>query len=122
MPHEATEGYRPATRWCLPHPFGQEPWQPASEAQCGRRATIRPPLARTRIERSRHEVLLDLLEESLARGHWKLAVRRYLMLLACGCEVPEAPRAACERHLRRCEPRGLRKMEDDVRAWSRCIA
>jgi hypothetical protein len=44
-------------------------------------------------------VLLDLLEQSLARGHWKLALRRYLMLLACGCEVPAAQREACERHL-----------------------
>jgi len=122
MPHEATEAYRPATRWCLPHPFDQEWRQRESEGQCGRRATSRPPVARQRIERSRHEVLLDLLEQSLARGHWKLAVRRYLMLLACGGEVPAAQRAACERHLRRCEPRGLRKMEDDVRAWSRCIA
>ena len=122
MPHEATDTYRPATRWCLPHPFGQEAWRRESETQCGERAAPRWPAARARAERSRDEILLDLLEQSLARGHWKLALRRYLMLLACGGEVPAAQRAACERHLRRCEPRGLRKMEDDVRAWSRCIA
>ena len=122
MLHEATEAYRPATRWCQPHPFGPEPWRSEPQAQCERRTATRWATAGPRAERSRDAVLLDLLQQSLARGHWKLALRRYLMLLACGCEVPAAQREACERHLRRCEPRGLRKMEEDVRAWSRCIA
>jgi hypothetical protein len=121
MAHEASEAYRPATRWCPPHPFGQQPWRSEPEAPCGHRTVTRWSVERD-AERSRREVLLDLLEQSLKRGHWKLALRRYLMLLACGCEVPSPQRAACERHLRRCEPRGLRKMEEDVRAWSRCIA
>jgi acyl-CoA synthetase (AMP-forming)/AMP-acid ligase II len=90
-------------------PSGRNRGGAEPQAQCERR--IRQPLATARpcVERSRHAVLLDLLEQSLARGHWKLALRRYLMLLACGCEVPAAQREACERHLLRCEPRGLRK-------------
>jgi hypothetical protein len=115
---DASAPYRPATRWCLPHSQLQEIWQREPDAQGERLAVLRLPRA---AGRSRQEVLLDLLQESLARGHWKLALRRYLMLLACDCEVPAAQRAICERHLRRCPPRGLRKMEEDVRAWSRCI-
>jgi len=122
MLHEAPEAYRPATRWCQPHPFGQEAWRPEPEAQCERRTATGWATTGSCAEPSRDEVLLHLLDQSLARGHWKLALRRYLMLLACGCEVPAAQREACERHLHRCEPRGLRKMEEDVRAWSRCIA
>jgi hypothetical protein len=103
----ASPGYRPATRWCGPSP--------------GRSAAVAPVRAAAR-PRGRREVLLQLLDESLARGHWKLAVRRFLMLLACDCDVPAEQRSRCEFHLARCREGELRKMEADVQAWRRCVA
>lgn len=116
------ESYRPMTRWCHPHPYlaagGAQPSPPSPPAAP---APVPRP-ARWRAQRSRHDVLLALLDDSLARGHWRVALRRFVMLLACGYEVPAHQRALCELHRERCRERELRKMEADAQAWLRCVA
>jgi hypothetical protein len=68
----------------------------------------------------RHEtnaVLVELLATSLRRGHWRVAIRRFLMLVACGVDVPEADKAACEALLSTCPERDLRRISDGVHSW-----
>lgn len=65
----------------------------------------------------RRDILLELLRESLARGHWKVSVRRILMLRSLACTLPPEHEHRCQRLLDRCPPRELERMEEDVRAW-----
>jgi hypothetical protein len=104
-------GYRPQTRWCGPHPWAPQAVEPS--------ASRRP---RRPVERGRRDVLLDLLEQSLRKGHWRVAVRRFLMLAACGFEVPADQRSRCEAYLRDCPARDLQKMRSDVGAWQQCVS
>ncbi|HEX7891802.1 MAG TPA: hypothetical protein VF522_20800 [Ramlibacter sp.] len=69
-----------------------------------------------------HEPLLALLDESLARGHWRVACRRYLMLEACRTDMPRSVRLQCERLLLRCSDRELRRMQVDASRWARMSA
>jgi hypothetical protein len=62
-------------------------------------------------------VLLQLLETDLQRRHWRVAIRRFLMLLACGVDVPDSPKAACEALLLACPARDLRRIRDGVQSW-----
>jgi hypothetical protein len=66
-------------------------------------------------------MLLQLLHGSLQRGHWKVAVRRYLMLAACGFEVSARLRLRCEAYIARCPARELRRTQEDVQAWAECV-
>lgn len=71
---------------------------------------------------SRRDMLLGLLHDSLQRGYWKVALRRYLMLAACGFEVPAPLRLRCEADLGRCPPSELRRIQEAVRAWAECVS
>lgn len=67
-------------------------------------------------------VLLQMLVTSLDRGHWKVACRRYLMLVAGGWPVPRPLRLACQARLRRCAEAEREKMLRDAQTWARCSA
>jgi hypothetical protein len=63
-------------------------------------------------------VLLQLLATDLRRRHWRVAIRRFLMRVACGVDVPESsPKAACEALLLACPARDLRRILDGVQSW-----
>jgi 3-methyl-2-oxobutanoate hydroxymethyltransferase len=62
-------------------------------------------------------VLLELLATNLRRGHWRVAIRRFLMLVACGVDVPDAHKGVCEALLGTCPPRDLRRIRDGVQSW-----
>lgn len=64
-------------------------------------------------------VLLRMLADSLRKGYWRVACRRYLMLRACGWPVPDAVRATCEANLLRCTPLERQRMRQDAQAWAR---
>lgn len=66
----------------------------------------------------RREALIALLEHSLRRGHFKLVVRRWLMLQACGYDVPEPLRAPCDSALQRCRPAELARIREAVDRWA----
>jgi hypothetical protein len=115
----ASASFRPATAWRFPHPYG-------TREQAVRAAGARSPAAaRARAAphgaSQRREVLLVLLRESLVRGHWRVALRRYLMLRGCGFDVPERERQRCETYLARCKSTELGRMQADARAWSRFV-
>jgi hypothetical protein len=114
--------YRPRTRWCGPHPFAAASAAPREVAQPAplRAAPARLP-ARPHAS-SAGEVLLAQLQRDLQRGHWRLALRHFLMLQAYGCEVPPAEQRHCLEHARACAHREWLKMQADVAAWARCVA
>lgn len=113
------KSYQPRTRWCGPHPYAawnaapRETEPPAPMAPARRPA--RPPA------RSSAEVLLAQLRLDLQRGHWRLALRHFLMLQAYGFEVPPAESSHCLAHARACAHREWLKMQADVAAWARCV-
>lgn len=67
-------------------------------------------------------VLLQMLVASLNKGHWKVACRRYLKLVAGGWPVPQPLRLACEARLRCCADTEREKMLHDAQAWARFSA
>jgi hypothetical protein len=80
--------------------------------------SMTPPLNRGAIDRRETSVvLLQLLETDLQRRHWRVAIRRFLMLLACGVGVPDSPKAECEALLLACPARDLRRIRDRVQSW-----
>lgn len=109
IPGQADCGYRPQTRWCGPHPFAA----PAGTRPGPARSAAPAP------DRALREVLLAQLAQDLARGHWKLALRHFLMLQACGHEVPAAQRARCMEHALECPRRDWLRIQADVSGWVR---
>ncbi len=63
------------------------------------------------------EALLALLEHSLARGHRRLAIRRYLMLCWQGHPVPSRLRAECNRLVIGSTSQEFVRLAHEVRAW-----
>lgn len=115
----ASASFRPATAWRFPHPYGTQ--EPAVCAEDAPPAAAPPARAVPHRLPHRREVLLALLQESLMRGHWRVALRRYLMLRGCGFEIPEGERRRCEAYLARCKAAELRRMQADARAWLRFV-
>lgn len=105
---QGAAGYRPQTRWCGPHPFAPGA---GSRPKSSRAAAAPDPGLR--------EVLLAQLARDLARGHWKLALRHFLMLEACGHEVPPEQRARCMEHALECPSRDWLRIQADVSGWVR---
>jgi hypothetical protein len=66
-------------------------------------------------------VLLRMLGGSLRQGHWRVACRRYLMLLARDCTVPGAWRDQCEVLLARCAPAQRASMQADAQRWAAMV-
>jgi hypothetical protein len=113
--------YQPRTRWCGPHPYAAADEAPAAavDEALVRTALVPPP--RTPRATSSGEVLLAQLRRDLQRGHWRLALRHFLMLQAYGCEVPAPERRHCLEYARACAAREWLKMEADVARWARCL-
>lgn len=72
--------------------------------------------------KEQREALLALLEHSLARGHRRLAIRRYLMLCWQGHVVPPHLRAACNRLVVESPGPEFGRVSRQVRAWQRMLA
>lgn len=77
-------------------------------------------LAEARSEQERY--LLDGLTESLARGHYKVALRRYFMLVAREFGVPDEIQPEVEQAASRCRPGELQRMADSGRAWAAMVS
>lgn len=65
--------------------------------------------------------LLRHLAEKLESGHWRVACRSYLMLLACDYRVPDDLGSCCERLLQRCSARELARMRTDAASWAAVV-
>ena len=103
--------YRPQTRWCGAPPYAPErPLQPAARMPAPALGVSGPG-----------EAVLAQLRRDLQRGHWRVALRHFLMLQAYGYEVPAAERRRCLEGARRCAAREWRKIEADVAEWAHCL-
>ncbi len=69
-------------------------------------------------ETTRERALVQLLNGSMERGHYKIALRYFYMMRWVGFEVPPAQRAYCEAARLRCKPRELEFIQSRVRAWA----
>ncbi len=125
METRGAESYQPRTRWCGPHPYAAvsapplEPDGSPASPPPPRAALVRvTPRARAS---SCADVLLAQLRRDLQRGHWRVALRHFLMLEACGYEVPPAERRSCLEHARACAGRQWLKIQADVAEWARCL-
>lgn len=96
--------YRPATRWCSPDPFG-----------VGRRPVPRKP-----VESTEH-ALRAMLQSNLARGHWRLAIRHFLMLQAGGWSVGSELSQRCDAYIETCSRQDLQKIRTTVCAWAELV-
>ena len=76
------------------------------------------PASTPRLQQHDTAALFVLLMDSLERGHWRVACRRYLKLLACGSGAPTQTRDLCDRLLQRCSTRERQKMQADADAWA----
>lgn len=95
-----------------------------TEPVCGRRRATSPEQGRRAdaeeagsLAARSGRVLLQLLRTDLRRGYWRVAVRHYLMLVACAYEFPESLREQCLHRIRNCTPRQLEKISARVTAW-----
>ena len=59
-----------------------------------------------------------MLEASLARGHWRVAVRRYAMLAASGQPISRDLRERCTKLAGRMTSRELAQVFADARNWA----
>jgi hypothetical protein len=59
-----------------------------------------------------------MLEASLARGHWRVAVRRYAMLTASGQPISRDLTERCEKLAGRMTSRELEQVFADARNWA----
>lgn len=73
-----------------------------------------------RCEQERY--LLEGVAESLERGHYRVAPRRYFMLIAREFGVPDELRPEIERATVRCTPREIRNMIDSASAWAAMVS
>ena len=76
--------------------------------------------AMQRCEQERY--LLDGMAQSLERGHYRVALRRYFMLVARELRVPDELRQEIERARVRCTPREIRHMIDSASAWAAMVS
>lgn len=72
--------------------------------------------------REQERYLLSGMAQSLARGHYKIALRRYFMLVARDLHVPDDLLAPIERAAARCTPREIQKMVDSASAWAAMVS
>ena len=101
---------RPSTQWCTPS--GRCEWAFLDLGTPGQGA-IQPP--------STADAMLASLRESIGRGYWKLAIRRYLMMCARGFEVPRRETQRCRTFIARCPAADLLKIHRCVAAWARMV-
>jgi len=99
----------------------QTEWRPAPPwaAATDRPVATRPAAAVASAESRR--CLLRLLADKLEAGHWRVACRRYLMLLACNHRVPDDVGSRCECLLQRCSARELTRMRADAARWAASV-
>lgn len=67
---------------------------------------------------SRTDILLALLHGCLCKGQWKVAIRRYFMLLACACEVPAEVACRCQALVANCPRKELEFIACAALAWA----
>lgn len=65
--------------------------------------------------------LLQLMRESLKKGHWKVAVRRFYMMVEFGCSIPDEELETCRAFAAQMDGRELKRVREDVRAWAHFV-
>lgn len=64
-------------------------------------------------------VLSRLIQLGLSRGHYKVAMRRYFMVLALGLPVGASITCTCEAMMAAIAEKELRRMLADAQAWAK---
>lgn len=72
--------------------------------------------------REQERYLLSGARQSFARGHYRIALRRYFMLVARDLHVPDELHTEVERAAARCTPSELQKMVDAASAWAAMVS
>jgi hypothetical protein len=72
--------------------------------------------------REQERYLLAGLAESFARGHYRVALRRYFMLVARDFDVPDELQPEIERAAVRCTAAEIQKMVDSASAWAAMVS
>ena len=75
-----------------------------------------------KVHRETSEVIVDQLATSLERGHWRIALRRFLMLRASDFDIPDQYKARCEALMAACPTRDIRRIQDQVQSWVDMLA
>ena len=70
---------------------------------------------------SRKRILTMLLRSSLAKGHFRVAWQRLLIMEACGMDAPDELRAACETYSPRLRPADWRRMREAASDFAEMI-
>jgi hypothetical protein len=114
--------FRPATRWQTPAPWRSAP---ATVSEIGMRHGApelegkrqAPPLlcATTAV------AMLADLRLSIRRGHWKVAIRRFLMMRARAFDVPAHETRQCSALIAKCPAIDLARMEMAAAEWVRLV-
>lgn len=65
--------------------------------------------------------LLAGLAESFARGHYRVGLRRYFMLVARDLRVPDELQPEIEQAAARCTPTEIQKMVDAASIWAEMV-
>jgi hypothetical protein len=110
--------HAPATRWVIPPPWSSSPVPPETiEAP----PTDAPVPARRTAKRDRPSttaaVLLELLQRDLRFGYRWVALRHFLMVRACGVQLPADLREQCERLLLECPVSSQERVARSVEWW-----
>ena len=82
-----------------------------SSAQSG------PSLAHAIGHPDTRDVLLRQLTDALCRRHWRIAIRRYLLLQAYGFDIPPVQESDLRALIRTCPERDLEKIRLQVDSW-----
>ena len=68
-------------------------------------------------ERTRHALNKssnDGLSAALARGYWRVAIRRYFLLVACGHKVRDTDANRCCQLIAQCPPKELMRIVESL--------
>jgi hypothetical protein len=66
--------------------------------------------------------LLAGVADSFARGHYRVGLRRYFMLVAREFDAPAELQSEIERAAVRCTPTEIQKMVDSASAWAAMVS
>jgi hypothetical protein len=84
--------------------------------------TDRKSAAPRRTDSATSAALLAQLAMNLERGYWRVAIRRYLMLVARGVDIPQRYGSQCEALMATCPSGDLRRIESQVHSWVAMLA
>lgn len=97
----------PRTRWCGTNPFARG-MLPAGSTMA------KPPT-------DAGVALVGLVQSSLRRGHWRVALRRFEMAQAASVALPDPVRSECVGLMELLTSRELQRIKKDAVVWAQWV-